>query len=357
MRYYNIEITNAQTGAAIKGADGTAFGPWSSLLPAAKGSATTLGGNNPGALRVKFDIPVTTFDVPISGAFLRIWGIPLTVLYQAAKFNPSPDFSSYCEIKVYAGMSKGLPLANPAQSGLIVDGAIQQAFGNWQGTEQTIDFIIQPLGADYGNFGTTTLSKFLVFDWKPGEQIGAAINRTLTAAFPGAVVAGVTSLNSVLKNPYQRQPSFYQSMAQFSEYVQTTSANIVNGTDGPSEYLGVKIVPTQTGFSVFDGSNSPSNPKQIQFVDLIGQPSWTSPLTLTFKAVMRNDLLVGDYIKMPQAQTTTSSSSFSQYRNKATFQGTFQIASVRHLGDSRQPSADSWVTVVDCYAAQQQAAA
>jgi hypothetical protein len=46
MRFYKISIVNANTGQPIKGADGTPFGPWSSLM--------ANGSNNPGALRVKF---------------------------------------------------------------------------------------------------------------------------------------------------------------------------------------------------------------------------------------------------------------------------------------------------------------
>jgi len=36
---------------------------------------------------------------------------------------------SKCRIQVFGGMSKGLPLANAVQSGLLMDGTIQQAWG------------------------------------------------------------------------------------------------------------------------------------------------------------------------------------------------------------------------------------
>lgn len=349
MRFYTLTIVNQQTGAPIKGADGTAFGPWSSLRPGA--TAYTLGGNNPGALRVKFDIPVTTFDAPISGAYVRLYGIPLSTLYQAAQFNPTPDFSNWCSIKISAGMSKGLPLANPAQSGPITVGAIQQAFGNWQGTEQTIDFMITSYGAANGNFGTPSVPKNIVFNWTTGQTIGQAVQNTLQAAFPGSIISGADKLNSALTLPYQPQYGQYQTLAQFSEHVANISQDIVNGADGPTGYPGVKIVPTETGFQLFDGTKK-GTPKQIQFTDLIGQPVWLSPYQLTFKCVLRADLFVGGYITMPQTPTVTTSQSFSQYKDKATFQGTFNISSLRHLGDSRQPSADSWVTVVECFSDQ-----
>jgi hypothetical protein len=344
MRYYNVVVTNAQTGAAIKGADGTAFGPWSSL--------TSQGANNPGALRVKWDLPIAPFDQPIGGAYLRLWGVPLTMIGQASQFNPSPDYSQYCRIQIYGGMSKGLPLANPAQQGLLVDGAIQQAFGNWQGTEQTIDFVILPNAATAGNYGTPQVPKNLAFNWTQGQKLGDAVQKTLASAFPKATITGSAKVNQTLTLPYAPQHGYYESVGQFAEYIAHISQDIVNGSDGPSNYLGIKIVPNQNGFALFDGTNQ-ATPKQIVFTDLIGQPTWLSPLTLNFKCVMRADLAVGDYIKMPVAQTTQTSQSFSQYRNKATFQGTFQISAVRHLGDSRQPSGDSWVTVIDCWSNQE----
>jgi hypothetical protein len=353
MRYYSITVVNQQTQQPIKGADGTAFGPWTSLLPAANGSVFALGGNNPGALRVKFDIPVSTFDLPISGAYVRLYGIPLPTLYQAAQFNPSQNWENWCSIKISAGMSKGLPLANPNQAGPITVGSILQAFGNWQGTEQTIDFMIGPSAGTSGNFGTQGVPKNIVFNWTDGQMLGDAVKNTLTTAFPGAIISGADKLNASLSLPYQPQYGQYQTMAQFSEAITGISQDIVNGTDGPTGYPGIKIVPTDTGFQLFDGTTT-GTPTQIQFTDLIGQPVWLSPYQLTFKCVMRNDLMVGGYITMPKVPTptTTTSQSYSQYRNKATFQGTFQISSLRHLGDSRQPSADAWVTVVECFSDQ-----
>jgi hypothetical protein len=176
------------------------------------------------------------------------------------------------------------------------------------------------------------------------------VKNALQSAFPSAKTVGAETLNQVLTLPYAPQAGGYPNVGQFSEYVRSVSQAIVNGQDGPSKstYSGIRIVPTPTGFRLFDGTTK-TNPKQIEFNDLIGQPTWLNPLELTFKCVMRADLAVGDFIKMPIAQTTSTSASFAQYRNKATFQGAFQIKAVRHLGDSRQPSGDSWVTVIDCY--------
>jgi len=47
------------------------------------------GSNNPGALRVKFTFPIVTFDQPMGGSLVTIWGVPLTIIGQSSQFNPS----------------------------------------------------------------------------------------------------------------------------------------------------------------------------------------------------------------------------------------------------------------------------
>lgn len=334
MRYYKIEVTNAQTGRPILGADGSAFGPWSSLLVS--------GANNPGALDVQFDLPVNTFDLPISNGFVKLWGISVTLLGQASQFNPSLDFSSYCDIKIYGGMSKGLPLANPAQNGLLLDGAIQQAFGNWQGTQQTLDFVIIPNGGATGGYGSPQNPRNIVLNWQQGQQLGDAVGIALAGAFPGADVVGVNTLNQNLVLPYPNQVHACQTVAELAAYVSNISQTIVGGN-----YNGIKIVPTQTGFRMFDGTTQ-ATPKQIQFVDLVGQPTWLDAFTVNFKCIMRADIAVGDYIQMPQVPATIMTpQSFSQYRQRATFQGTYLVLAVRHMGRFRQPNGDAWVTSID----------
>ena len=42
-------------------------------------------------------------------------------------------------------------------------------------------------------------------------------------------------------------------------------------------------------------------------------------------------------------------SSYSQFRDAAAFTGDFLVSSVRLLGNSRQPDANSWVTVINAH--------
>jgi hypothetical protein len=103
MRYYRIEIDGGST----------VFTSYEN------------GQNIPGALQVELDIPVAAMHSPgNAGAFVKIWGVPLSMISQASNLNNKA-------IKVYGGFQKGLPLANPKQAGLLVQDYTYQSFGNW----------------------------------------------------------------------------------------------------------------------------------------------------------------------------------------------------------------------------------
>lgn len=307
MRYYRIEIGNT---------DGSSFAVYTSYVD---------GSTDPGALQIELDIPVAPYATPLGGALVRIWGVALTVISQASDFNGK-------SIKVFGGMQKGLPLANPAQSGLLVSGTIFQAFGNWIGTNQTVDFVIVTDGA------SAATPQNVVINWKKGTKLSDAVASTLSTAAPSLGRNISISPDLVLNAD---ETGFFQSITQFAQYVKKVSADIVGGT-----YQGVDIVLRESTFSVYDGT-TPTPPVQISFNDLIGQPTWIEPLTIQLNCVMRADLSVGDYVKMPQALVTTTQQSLSQYRDSSVFQGVFQIVLIRHVGSFRQPDASAWITTIN----------
>jgi hypothetical protein len=110
--------------------------------------------------------------------------------------------------------------------------------------------------------------------------------------------------------------------------------------------------------SVTDGTTQ-TKPKQIQFNDLVGQPTYSQPYTVQCTCVMRYDIGVGDYVTLPLALGTIQSGSNSQFFNVAPgniystqkssgiFSGTFLVVAVRHVGNSRGPDATAWVTTLD----------
>jgi len=120
MRWYEIEIYDK---------DGTVLKTYSSV--------NADESNNRGALQIEADLPISDFAHPSGSATIRIWGIPLSEIKKAAEFERK-------YIRISGGSNKGLPLENPAHSGLLYAGQIYQCFGNWQDTMQALDFVVIP---------------------------------------------------------------------------------------------------------------------------------------------------------------------------------------------------------------------
>jgi hypothetical protein len=309
MRYYNIIITDS-TGKQLQ--------QFTSLLPN--------GRTNPAALLVELDIPILPMALPIGNALIRVWGLGLKMLSQAFNFNNM-------NIQVYAGMSVGLPLAKPLQAGLVLQGTIQQAFGNWQGVNQTLDLIVN------ASTGTANAPKNIVLNWKAGTPLSTAIKNTMNTAFPKFPCDINISPSLVLSHD---EVGIYSTLTQFAQHVKSISQSIIK-----TNYLGVDIIIRSNKIIVYDGTTK-TKPKQINFTDLIGQPTWIEYQTINFTCVMRADINVGDYVKMPpEAIALTQASSYSQYRQSSIFHGSFFVKSVRLVGNSRQPDGNAWVTVFD----------
>lgn len=287
------------------------------------------GKNVPGALNVVMDIPVFPFATPSGAAWVQIWGIPLSQIAQASDLNGK-------DISVYGGFQKGLPLAKPSQSGLLAKGKVFQAFGNWIDTRQTLDLILFP------DSGTNEEPKNFVINWKKGTKLADAVTSTLSTALPNYAPKVAISDNLVIPAD---EVGYYSTLSQFSAYVKEVSKEIVNSPT----YSGVDISLTETDANVYDGT-APTDPIEIAFEDMIGQPTWIDPFTVQVKLAMRADLAVGKYVKFPPAVVTTGAGTTSPFVDaKSAFQGTFQIGQERHLGNFRQLNADSWVTVVNAY--------
>jgi hypothetical protein len=333
------------------------------------------GVTNPAALQVELDIPVAPFDSPAAaGAFVKVWGIPLSDISQAKNLSRK-------NIKVYGGFQKGLPLANPAQSGLLVRGYIFQSFGNWIGIDQSLDLIIAA-GAAPADINNPSVPPNLTLNWLKGQPLADAIKSALTTAYPGYTTN--ININPNLKYTWD-EPSFYESLDAFARYVKATSKAIIK----TATYPGVSITLDGTVFSVYDntppassptiingrlvvtpsstaGSTTPSTAgstagippaKTVAFQDLIGQPTWIEAPFIQFKTMMRADLKVGDQVTLPKTFVNNSAQAQSSLINQeVAFQGKFQIQTIRHVGNYRQATADAWVTVFDAFPLQVQAA-
>ena len=295
------------------------------------------GADDPGALNVEFDFFEVLYGVPRSdagGATLTIHGVAFEDLQQAPNF-----FGQQLSMK--AGMSPGLPLTsppayNPTQSGPILNGQVLQSFGNWVGTEMTIDFVVYPSVFTQANPGNFT------FNWQKGMSLQDALTQTLADAY--AQVSPTPAPVFQLAGQYAPQPNGH--LTRYST-LRNLGAAVNSMTKAASpDGLGVRIGflnPANVIF-VYDGPGEKA-PIQIQFTDLVGQPTWVDQLVMQFTTVLRADISVGDVIKMPPGlpyapgAVTTAGSAFGssassplQLKYKSAFQGPFQIKGVRQLG-------------------------
>lgn len=328
MRYYEITITNPTTGAVIRPAQ---FAPLN--LPSSYSSYVN-GQTLPGALNIELDVFVSSYANPDSGSYVHIDGVSLPEISQANNL-----FGMNIEVK--GGMKAGLPLANPAHSGILFQGNIFQAFGNWVGTEMSLDLII--------NAGTNVPNNpppNLVHNWAKGTKLADAIKTTLKTAFP-TYTANVSISDNLIYT--ENSVGFYTSLEQYALYIKQVSTSIIapaSAAPSATPYQGVEIALNQTTFSVHDGTTQ-TTPKSISFQDLVGQPTWIEGPVIQVKTVMRADINVGDYIKLPPGLVTTSSAvPNSQVDLKTAFQGTFLVTKLRHVGNFRQPDGASWVTII-----------
>lgn len=315
-RYYSIDITES---------GGAAFRQYTSLAPS--------GQSLPGALNVELDIPVVPFATPMGGALVRVWGISLQDIGQASDLNGKL-------ITVSGGMQKGLPLANPKQSGVLVQGYVFQAFGNWIGTDMTLDLVIQA-GAGPNGTGQPEAPRNIILNWKAGTSLSQALKTSLNTAFPGFTQTINISSKLVRGND---EVGYYASLTELCQYLKQVSKDIVG-----KDYAGVDLVLSQKAFTAYDGTAASGAPQpvQIAFQDLIGQPTWIEAPLIQFKCAMRADLKVSDAVKLPPTLVTNTQQAQSSLVNqRANFQGNFNITSLRHVGNFRQADAASWVTVM-----------
>ena len=318
MRYYAITISPSSQST-------TSFAPFTiSTLTSAK-------TNNGSALLVELDIFETFYHQPAQNGYIKIKGVPFPYINQASNFN-------FASIKVEVGMSKGLPYANPKQAGLILDGTILQAFGNWQGNEVSLDLVIGPATYD------PNIDVNLPFVWEEGQTLESAVRQTLSIAYNGVPINGKFSDNLIYTEDLWGFN--YKNLLAFGQAINELSKQVLPDPD----YSGASIANTSTGFLLFDNTYTPTKTTELQSTDIIGNITWINVNTIQIKVVMRSDSELGQYITVPKGIPVINLiNNYSQYRYTYAFKGNFIVNSVRHVGNSRQADANSWVTVINAY--------
>ncbi|WP_321899137.1 hypothetical protein [Paraburkholderia heleia] len=145
MRYYSLTITPAGSTTPIR--------VWESHPN---------GIFNPAALQIEYDALIGPYGTPTGASTITVHGIPLQDLTQAQQF-------AGMTLELKAGMKAGLPLVNPAQAGTILKGLVYQSFGNWEGTDQTLDFVV--IAGAYTNDDPGGF----VLNWRAGTQLSDAL--------------------------------------------------------------------------------------------------------------------------------------------------------------------------------------
>jgi hypothetical protein len=197
-----------------------------------------------------------------------------------------------------------------------------------------------------GGMGGLGLAKpiNLAHNLQPGQPLSSAIGETLGRAFPDAATR--IAISPALKLGYQ-DAGQYQSMDQYSQYIQHLS-NSIMGTDG---YFGVHFSSHNNTIDVWDGTQA-LYAGQIDALDLIGQPTWIDYLKVNIKTVMRSDIHLGGTITLPPTLMTIQPEAAyiggsSPQRTNLSFQGTFVVTKVIHIGDFRNPDSANWTTNIE----------
>ena len=326
MRYYDIQLLRPGTSTIVK--------RWQSFPN---------GVFNPAAQNVIMDFMLTVEDNPLGGSSLKIEGVSLDDLKQSTQYGAQlvgTKFTPGFDIRVSGGMGKGLPLANPAQQGVILAGTVYQSYGNWEGVNQSLDMVIYPAQAFIQPVNLT-------FNWLAGTPLSQALAATFSNAFPGYKQIIKISPNRVLS---YTQPGAYTSVATFAAMIRRLTEGQLSSTD-----QGVSIVVQSGAVYAFDNTTQ-STPKQLNFYDLIGQPTWLSFKQIQIKTVMRGDIFVGDVVELPnqlsglpgQVIQTNIPAGAPGLRQSSVFTGKFVVNQIRQIGNFRSPNGADWCTIMNC---------
>jgi len=350
MRFYRIEITDP-----FNRAPPIIYTSW---IERPRFPLSVFGQTSDmGALNVLFDIQAMPFSTPRGYSSVEIWGIPLSIISGSSDLNNR-------NISVYGGFKPGLPLATQAStylSGPLVQGFIFQAFGNWIGTQMTLNLVVAPgiltpvispqptavqaisapVAPPTGSLSTPINGSFHM---PVGMPVSTAIRNFLSTAMPTFVIESIT-INPDFTLPYE-QGGVFSTLEQFNQWIYSYSQNFVG-----AGYPGISIRIQQGNRIIVNDSNPPTKTVEISYLDLIGQPTWIEPFKIQIKCPMRSDLQVNDAIVLPRGFYSILPVSLSRQfpeRSRSVQQGRYVIRELRHVGNFRQGDAASWVTVVTC---------
>jgi hypothetical protein len=244
----------------------------------------------------------------------------------------SIDRRTFPRVQVIDG---GLPVVVPRDIG----GSILSDIGSWGAAVLNIGGTINSfLGGGQQNPLEAPLN--LIHNLQKNVQLKSAVQETLSRVFPNAKLNILIS--SALKLGYQ-DAGIYQSLPQYVGYLNKLSQSIL----GPKNYLGIHVSSFSNTLNVWDGTTAISK-SEIDYLDLIGHPTWIDPNTISVKVVLRANLNVGSQATIPQTLMNVTSDAIIPYtptqKTNLPFSGTFTVTKVLHIGDYRNPDGANWCT-------------
>jgi hypothetical protein len=316
------------------------------------------------ALNVTWNIPMAPEHQPRGATLIRIFGIGLQDISQV---NNLLDY----DISIRAGMKNpGLPLGVPKTPDLLITGTIQKCFGNWVGNLTELDLVVIPSGGGDGNgsggsaqpaITPEDLTRNLTLDWQDGQSLAEALQKTLTAGFPNAKIDIQISDQLKVKGQHTGYyPTLPQLAIAIKQFTSDTQFRGIKRPDG-TPYQGVDLARDPDGKTIRarDGTatGTTATTKKIDFIDLIGQPTWVEINKVQMQTVLRGDLNLFDRVSLPAALRTPyvrttergagQMGSLAESANPMIFQGEFEIAAMNHFANFRQPGGTDWVTTFD----------
>jgi hypothetical protein len=353
VRFYAIQISGVGLSGSLPNVAGLANATGASIAGSQFCSVVN-GANDPGALDVDVDVE---YNGSLIGGNITIRGIPQYWISQSV-------YLTGCRVQMWGGFTEGLPLANDQvpHQGLIVDGQIYPAFGNWTGNDLSLSLVVKP--GDSSGPGGPTVPKNIIHNMPKGTLLSDAITNAMKTAFPNSQFLVNISKQLVLNEPDQ---GFYQGMEQYGNYIKSLSHSIMGSTESTG-YKGAQILPVGFGKYIVTDFTQTGGVIPIQFEDLVGQPCWIDAFTIQVKVVMRADinaamasganvdislpspLLVGANVSGGAANAVLSmvqSNSNYEHGNVLLFTGTWRVIYIRHVGHFRQPTGESWVTIIN----------
>lgn len=388
MRYYDLQILVGKSGSQqlvvpwpFKGVSGGVNGvnpiTGAPSTSAITGSSYTNFVNGQIVNGLDIEIQIRNYfygnHQGTPGSYVTLHGVSLQEISQQNQLSSTNERP--VSIVVKAGMQKGLPLAKPEQSGVLTTAQIWQCIGNWEGIDKTLTFLMSGAPISPANFQ---------FVWRKGTWLGDALQTTLSLAYPqfkpnifinkglvatkdyNGTYSGLSAFNLMLKK-LTTLPQYNFSTITGSPYAGvnitlrpkssvklSASPGVLSPAGPPSTDNDLLVIDMSVPYQ---DSRTPATPIQLAIEDFIGQPSWIEPTVIRFKMVMRADIRVGDFVKLPQTPfgstfiTTPASPSVAipnaPSRNQLAFQNTFFVRSATHYGRLFQPEASSWVSVFE----------